>query len=152
AGWKDGTMALYDGATGKELAALGPQGDKLNHLAFSPDGALLASAGPGGLVKLWELPAGNLRSVLQHAETEVLTSVTFSPDGKTLASGGEQKFVRLWDVKTGWGIGTLSARVGPVRWLGFHPDGGSLAVVGSGLPAFFGVWDLATRTEKQRVA
>jgi WD40 repeat protein len=152
AGWKDGTMALYDVATGEERAALGPQGDKLSHLAFSPDGSLLASAGPGGLVKLWGLPGGHLRSLLQHAEMEVLTCVAFSPDGDTLVSGGEHKFVRLWDVKTGWGVGSLSARVGPVRWLGFHPDGGSLAVLGSGPPPCLAVWDLATRTEKQRVA
>jgi WD40 repeat protein len=78
-----------------------------------------------------------------------------SPDGQTLATGWDGGEVRLYDVATGWEVADLRVSVDDfwVRWLGFHPDGRSLAVLGYGPVADqnLSVWDLATRKEIRRM-
>jgi RNA polymerase sigma factor (sigma-70 family) len=90
-----------------------PQGGQA--LAFTPDGQVLASAVPLGMIDLWQAPAGKkLRQLMGHRPEqppEVLarmkgnpprtSTLVFSADGKTLASGGNDKTVRLWEVATG---------------------------------------------------
>jgi WD40 repeat protein len=77
--------------------------------------------------------------------------VTFSPDGKTLAAGLDSGEVRLFDVASGWRLATLAGHGGRVRWLGFHPDGRSLAVAGPLADHTVFVWDLATRQRPRRL-
>ena len=56
ASW-DGTVRLWDPATGALLAALSGHGAQVTAVAFSPDGRQLASAGRDGTVRLWD-PVG----------------------------------------------------------------------------------------------
>src|SRR5262249_56728176 len=79
-------------------------------------------------------------------------SVAFSPDGKTLAAGLESGEVRLWDVASQRQVATLSGLGGCVRWLGFHPDGQSLAVAGASPGHVVCVYDVATRTPRRRLS
>jgi WD40 repeat protein len=77
--------------------------------------------------------------------------VAFSPNGKTLAAGLDSGEVRLFDVASGWQVATLAEHGGSVRWLGFHPDGRSLAVAGPLTDNTVFVWDLATRKQPRRL-
>src|SRR5262249_14264948 len=71
--------------------------------------------------------------------------------GMTLAAGLESGEIRLWDVSTGQQIGVLAGLGGRVRWLGFHPDGASLASAGSFVDNDVVIWDLATRRPRHRL-
>ncbi|MFG1924418.1 protein kinase family protein [Cryptosporangium sp. NPDC048952] len=71
-------------------------------LAFSPDGKLLASAGPGG-VQLWDVETGALRTRLTGATGN--SPVAFSVDGTHLAAASGKNTVRAWDVGTGHPVG-----------------------------------------------
>lgn len=68
-------------------------------VAFSPDGATLASGSSDG-IRLWNVMTGTVRSTLTISARQVY-GVAFSPDGATLASGSSDNYIRLWGVASG---------------------------------------------------
>jgi WD40 repeat protein len=66
-------------------------------LAFSPDGAKLATASWDRTARVWDVKTGKQLLCLGH--DDYVQSVAFSPDGKLLASTGKE--VRLWEAGTG---------------------------------------------------
>ena len=79
-----------------------PMSDIVNGLAFSPDGAVLASAGfVDGTFLLWDGKTGAaLTDKPIPAGIGEFDDLAFSPDGATLATSGESGMIRLWNVRT----------------------------------------------------
>jgi WD40 repeat protein len=138
-GGEDGTVRLWDAATGKEVFALrGHTGAAA--VCFSPDGSRLASRGGDGTVRLWGAADG--RAVLTltgHAGG--VYGHEFSPDGRRLASCGQDGAVRVWDVADGKEALTLKGHAGRVSGVCFSPDGRRLASCGQ--DGTVRVWDAA---------
>ena len=72
-------------------------GPEVWSLAFSPDGALLASGSQDGVVRLWDPAGGQLIRKLTGHSAPVM-SLAFSPDGQRLASGSWDQTAMLWEV------------------------------------------------------
>ena len=69
-------------------------------LAFSTDGALLASGSADGTVRVWRVTDGkNVATFAGH--TARVLGVGFSTDGKTVWSGSADKTMKLWSLATG---------------------------------------------------
>ncbi len=82
-------------------AVLGPGGSAqaVSALAYSPSGALLATGGVDGLVRLYDLRQHKLVATLPNGrKPDVVNSVAFGPNGATLATGSRDGKVRLFTV------------------------------------------------------
>ncbi|WP_439627852.1 protein kinase domain-containing protein [Gemmata sp.] len=73
------------------------EADVLLTVAISPGGALAATAGKAGPVRVWDPRSGRSWAVLSGFDGEV-TGVAFSPDGGLVAACGEDGAVRFWEL------------------------------------------------------
>jgi WD40 repeat protein len=101
-GQSDGSIYLWDVATGNLTSTLGPApaSGSIQALAFSPDGTL-AAGNSNGSTYLWNAASGNQTGTLTDpgpAASRQVRAVAFSQDGETLAVGDSDRGVYLWNV------------------------------------------------------
>ena len=144
----NGTAALWSAATQRRIGTLmtgGAQGssgtptaggNSVAAVAFSPDGATLATAdasgGSSSGIRLWDAATQQEIGTPMTAGPGPVYALAFSPDGATLASAGGDGNARLWDAATQQEIGTpMTAGPGPVYAVAFSPDGATLVTAGA---------------------
>jgi WD40 repeat protein len=109
--------------SGKARAVFEGHGDKVNSVAFSPDGKHVVSASGDETIRIWEATAGVPGRPLRGHEGAVFLAV-FSADGKmVLSAGTRDKTVRLWDLSTFKAKNVLEGHQDDVRFVGFGPNG-----------------------------
>ena len=94
-GGMDGTIRLWEVATGRALAILPGHMEEVTDLAFSPDGRTLGSVGQRDAVKLWHVATG--RELVSLDFPGASLCLRFAPDGKRLAVTTEDNTVRLFE-------------------------------------------------------
>jgi WD40 repeat protein len=113
AGYRTGELCMWNTGTWQPVRPIEPSTTFKPHtsyltaLDFSPDGALLASAGSEQIIQIWRVADLTNRSTDAERPTPLLTlkghswaaaSIMFAPDGKGLVSASADKTVRLWSV------------------------------------------------------
>ncbi len=142
-GCEQSTAVVLDAASGSIKRQIRTGSLAVKRLALSHDGRLLATAGVGERIELWDTTSGQrLQEFAGHANRTLC--LVFSPDDRMLASGGSDQDVRLWDIASGTLIDTLVGQSAAIEALAISPDGRNL-VSGSSEPAFLQLWDLRTR-------
>jgi|Deesub1362A_J573_1020465.scaffolds.fasta_scaffold07879_2 WD40 repeat protein len=128
------------------LLPIGP-GEGIWAVAVAGDGKHLACGTTGGLVRLWELPEGQL--VRQwHDHTGLVWCLAFSPTGGRLAAGGLDGTLIVWDTGSGEEV-YHATHEGSIWSLAFSPRGNRLAV---GLTSEVRLFDLAAQRELHRLS
>jgi WD40 repeat protein len=145
--WISGLLKVPH-AWNSELQKLEGHKRRVNAVAFSPDGQLLASASSDRTIVLWSPATGEF---VQHLEghSDHVNAVVFSADGQLLASASDDKTVRLWNPVTGEQLQRLK---GHTRWVNsvvFSADGQLLASASHDKTVR--LWNPATAEQVQRL-
>lgn len=132
-GSSDGSIHLWDLASGKQEKVLSGHNGRIMKLAFSPDGKNAWSGGADRRLRLWDLSTGQLiRTFPDHGDW--ILGLGFTPDGKRVFSAGGGRLepgwregtdfdVRVWDVDAGTLIARWPGHKGMVFKLVVSPDG-----------------------------
>ena len=130
-----------------------PLADRVQSLAFSPDGRFLAIGGGepsrGGEIKMWDTRSGNFARDLPNIHSDSVLALEFSPDGKFLASGTADKIARVTDLGTGKVTKSFEGHTHHVLGLSWSLDGRTLAT--SGADNVVKIWDFTTGDRKKNI-
>jgi WD40 repeat protein len=142
----NGTVRLWDVATGALQQTLKGYSRSINAIIFSPNTKILVSASDDGTVRLWDIATSTLQQTLE-GHSSFVNAVTFSPDGKILASASGDGTVRLWNMATGTLQQILKGYSRSVNTVTFSPDGKRLASASDN--GTIRLWNMATGVLQQ---
>ncbi|WP_165244953.1 WD40 repeat domain-containing serine/threonine protein kinase [Paludisphaera soli] len=94
------SIKLWDARSGRFLRSWKGHDATVSDLAFSPDGAMLAttSLAVKDPIRLWEVPSGREIAVLDLPDDEPARAVAFDPSGRRIYVGGDWGTLFAWDV------------------------------------------------------
>ena len=97
-GSDDGTVKLWDLASGDLMQTLEVASGGVYSVALSADSTHIVSGSGNRTVKLWDMASGACMQTLEEHLSYVY-SVAASPDGRHIVSGGADKTVKIWDAR-----------------------------------------------------
>jgi ribosome assembly protein 4 len=96
----DFTMHLWDPSKGTQpIARMVGHQKQVNHVTFSPDGLLIASAGFDNHTKIWNARDGKFINTLRGHVAPVY-QCCFSADSRLLVTASKDTSLKVWDVRT----------------------------------------------------
>ncbi|MGO9115106.1 MAG: WD40 repeat domain-containing serine/threonine protein kinase [Thermoguttaceae bacterium] len=113
-------------------------GQRVEAVAYSPDGERFAIGGWGGTISIWDAEtqpnhAGRARDQQKplltiSSSASCVFALAFSPDGKFLAAGDNDRrgFIKIWNSATGSLVRTLRGHADAVLSLAYSHDGKQL--------------------------
>ena len=150
----DASIRYWDVQKGKLLRKpVKAENFRVDAVACSPDGKVLATTGDGGLIHLWDSVTGAPLSVIKPNQS-FIASLLFR-DNTILAAGGGYGELRLWNVRTGQpasvavqahtgmaSLGGGASESNAINALAFSGD--SKVVVTGAMDGLIARWDGAT--------
>ncbi|GFF78041.1 vegetative incompatibility protein HET-E-1 [Aspergillus lentulus] len=105
-GLDDGTIEIWDTATGDCMQTLQGHDRMVISVAFSRNGNLLASGSSNHIIKIWDTASGDCVQIFQD-HTGPVTSLSFSATSEQLASGSSDETIKIWNVAAGKCVQTV---------------------------------------------
>jgi WD40 repeat protein len=140
-GSSDGTVKLWNLATGTCLHTFQGHHSRIWGLALHPDGNTIASGSFDHTVRIWQCDREDCLQVLEE-HTHWVWGIAFSPDGTKLATASGDHTIKIWDTQTWHCLDTLQGHTSWVQAVDFSPDSQSL--VSGSVDTTVKVWDLQT--------
>ena len=140
----NGTVRIWDTATGTTRATLVGHTATVNGVAIAPDGTWLATASADGTARVWDTATGTTRATLT-GHLRRIDAMAIAPDGTWLATASADT-VRIWDTATGTTRATLTGHTATVNAVAIAPDGTWLATASADGTAR--IWDTATGSHR----
>jgi serine/threonine protein kinase len=117
-------------------------------VAFSPDSAVLATAGGDGTVIVWDVPSRAPKFRLTGPKADV-NGVAFSPDGVLIATASDDGTVKVWEAASGKKVWERPDHGDMVVGVAFSADGTLLA--SGGRKSGVILWDPTTGERRSRL-
>jgi WD40 repeat protein len=93
-------VRLWDATEGNLIRDFPAGAQRVNALAFSPNGETLAGVDREGYLRLWDTTSGSQRTVTQ-AHKGPCFALAYSPDGRYIATTGRADWaLKIWDAQT----------------------------------------------------
>lgn len=142
-------VKLYDVKSGSELRTLPVScGFYASSVAFSSDGALLATAGGWNDVEVWRVSDGTRVTDIPYPSS--VHNVHFGPSDGTIIVGGYDKRATVWEIPSGKKVLELAPTTDEMAEAIYSPDGSQIATTGPGNDVQ--IWDAASGKLIQRIA
>ena len=93
-------ITIWDLASGRPVQAFSGINIRVDTIAFSPDGKLLACGGASNMITLWNVATGKPSSAFS-GKADLVNVIQFSADGSQITSGNWRTSVTVWNVSTG---------------------------------------------------
>jgi len=132
----DGTITIWDPASGEKLQILSGHIQRVSDLTFSPNGKMLASVSNDFQRIVWDLETG--KPILELPATEGLSAlivapdVAFGPDSEMLLATAIGEETRIFEVASGRMLVSFSG-LHHAQGGAFSPDGERLALGDTGI-------------------
>jgi WD40 repeat protein/serine/threonine protein kinase len=122
-----GLVQVWDASTGKELWSF--EGYIPDSLAFTPDGAYLASGRINGVIGLCEMATGKEVLTLRGPGSYI-SAISFHPSGRYMASAHSDQSIRIWDLAHGREALAMREHTAEPTQVTFSRDGNRIASSG----------------------
>jgi WD40 repeat protein len=143
----DGSIRIWDVATGSKRAVLPQPDGGILDLAFNPDGTQLLSSSGDGMARVWDMEN---KSRIQSTRGPATGLAVFLPEGPRIISAGAE--IQVWDALGGQPLVSFPGRYGPTtREQGISFNAMAVHVDGRLLVTSFGegisLWDVSAQPE-----
>ena len=98
-------------------------GDRVEVVAFSPDGRRVLTVSNAGKVIVWDAATGDSLLTLSPAGYSAIHAAAFSPDGLTIAIGAYTGKISFLDARCGHELLSLAGHTNAIESLAYFPDG-----------------------------
>lgn len=115
--------------------------DTVRHVAWSPNGLLLATASRDGTARVFDAQSGRSLWVLP-SDGVMVEGVSWSPDSTRIATVGRDRVVRIWDAASGEPLRLLTGATDIGRQTAWSPNGRWIAATSRDRTVR--VWDAET--------
>jgi len=131
----EGTLRRFDLKAGRELPLADGHTNRIEQLAFLPDGSRLLTASLDGTLRVWDLLTR--RNVLTWTPTHMsLNWLAISPDGNLAATAGyNDGIICVYEIASGKEMRSFTPPFQVVGGIAFAPTGSTLAAGGTGVKA-----------------
>ncbi|MEL7503529.1 MAG: NB-ARC domain-containing protein [Cyanobacteria bacterium J06554_6] len=144
-GGGDRKLKLWRESANREAQVLTGFDEWMWHIAFSPDGRLVAATGHTLTLCVWDIATGECCHRIRGKQEEVVVWTTdFSRDNRLLATGSYDFNIRLWNTQTWEQVATLTGHSNCVNSVVFSPTGPYLA--SCSYDTTVKIWDVDTHT------
>src|SRR5262249_54857562 len=143
-----GSLIVCDTATGRMIAShRSAHASPIAAMAFSGDGARLATADAEGTIKIWadaqELNSKSTAILTLKGHQGAITTIGFSSDGKRLITTSADKTARVWDLENA-GAAIWPLERSGFSWVARFSHDGQLIAVASPHARSVHLWEAAT--------